>query len=102
VVAPVTNYYDAAFELGRSYGFDEGYAAGFEAGQDVTAGRVLLDHLVDADLTAVSGQYAELQALRAAGPCDDPKCGACGVRRDALARQGGDFLGRAVLRVVAS
>ena len=100
-MAAVTDF-DAAFELGRSYGFEAGYAAGFDAGEDVTVGRVLLDHQVLADLAPRSGQYAELQALRAAGPCEQPRCGACRVRREAVARNGGDYQGRPALRVVAS
>ena len=89
----MTDYYDAAFQLGRSYGLEEGYAAGWDAAEDVTVSRILLDHRVLADLSPRGRQYDELRAVQDAGPCDDPACRACRIRLEWLERNGGDFPG---------
>lgn len=71
--------------MGRSFGFEEGYAAGWDAAEDVTVSRILLDHQVLADLSPRGKQYDEIRARTAAGPCDDPACRSCPIRRAAMA-----------------
>jgi hypothetical protein len=87
-------------------GYRAGFEDGFNAGADVGGARVLLEleHVIGrerldeltretaARIPHVAG-YREFRARVAAGPCADPRCGACGARRDWLARHGGDFEG---------
>lgn len=74
-----------------------GYRDGFAAGGDVGGTRVMLavEQGWPPDLRPLR-QYGQLRRARESGPCADPKCGACQVRRGWLARHGGDHTGRAV------
>lgn len=72
----------------------DGYRTGWDAGADVGAGRVMIGLRAGwPDLTALSPTYRQWRAQVEAGPCDDRRCGACTVRRDALSRYVGDFPG---------
>lgn len=74
---------------GVAAGYAEGYRDGFEAGLDVGACRVL----IHGPIPDLSPQYGAWRRRLDAGPCPDPRCVPCSVRRGWLERYGSEFRG---------
>ncbi len=89
---PINDVWAQGYLAGVHDGYAEGYRDGYPKGRTDEAVRLAI-HL-DAGMPLLTpAEFNVWKAKREAGPCDDPKCGACTVRRDALARQGGDYPG---------
>jgi len=94
--------FQAGYDAGTIDGFEDGYRGGWDAAEDVTVSRLALALQNGLPDLNAGRQYSELRVAREAGPCPDPRCGACVVRREWLDRNGGDYPGRTALRAVAS
>jgi hypothetical protein len=90
---PINDAWTAGYVAGVLDGYAEGYRDGYPKGVNDAQVRTAI-HIENGLPALTPHEFDVWRAKRNAGPCDDPKCGACGVRRDAVARQGGDYPGR--------